>query len=126
MSSNDRVQVQINLVDKVTSQIITLSSGIIVVLVSILGYYYEYSPKHLIPYAGMLTIFLSGVFFLVSIVAGLIVYGAMISSLENKNLSRMSMYELPLRYSAFLQWVFFAAGILTLILSLFQVTLMPL
>lgn len=126
MSSDERAKVQIDLVDKVTSQIITLSSAIIVVLVTILGYYYEYSPKHSIPYTGMLTIFLSGVFFLGSIFFGLVVYGALISSLDNKSLSRINMYESPLRYVAILQWLFFAIGIVFLILSLYQVTLMTL
>lgn len=42
MSDADKIKSEIDLVEKVTKQIITLSSGIIVILVTVLGYYFEY------------------------------------------------------------------------------------
>jgi hypothetical protein len=140
-SNASRLKVQIDLVDKVTSQIITLSSAIIAVLVTILGYYFKYSPKNPIPYIGMLAIFLAGVFFLGSIIFGIFVYGALIAYLKPKTEGakgddkepkksddepkNAGVYGHKIMFCAAIQWVCFLIGIGLLLVSLYQVTLTP-
>jgi hypothetical protein len=136
-----RLNVQIDLVDKVTSQILTLSSAIIAVLVTVLGYYFKYSPENPIPYIGMLAIFLAGVFFLGSIIFGIFVYGALIASLQPKTEDaegddkeskksdekpkNAGVYGRKIAICAAIQWVCFLIGIGLLLVSLYQVTMTP-
>ena len=126
MSSDKKAELQIDLVEKVTSQIITLCSAIILVLVTILGYYFEYFASRSIPLICMWTIIFASVFFLASIILGFFVYGSLIGSLHcNKKLEDMSVYDNPLRCCAILQWITFIVGITLLIASLYQISFMP-
>lgn len=121
MSSGKRVELQVDLVEKVTKQIITLSSGIIVVLVTILGYYLENFSNQ--PISWPWTIFYASICFLISIFLGLIVYGSLIGSIHERNkLEDVDIYNTPLKYLAICQWITFAIGILFLIISLYQIS----
>lgn len=124
MSTDKRAELQIDLVEKVTKQIITLCSGIIVILVTVLGYYYEYFGNLLIPW--IWTILSASALFLVSIFFGLFVYGALISSIgRSEKLEDLDIYGGSIRYIAVLQWITFAIGLAFLLMSLYQMSVTP-
>lgn len=117
MSDLDKVKSEIDLVEKVTKQIITLSSGIIVILVTVLGYFFEYVENR--PNLWTWTILGAGMSLLFSIFCGIIVYGALISSIHNsKKLEEANVYRKAITRSAMLQWILFSIGILFLIVAL--------
>jgi hypothetical protein len=115
-------EVAVTLVEKVTKQIITLCTGTIVVLVTALGYYFEYFRGQPVPWVW--TTFGAGVFLLVSIIFGLLVYGALISEAHgSKSMENIDVYSSPVRWFAIFQWGTFAVGIFFLIASLYQISL---
>lgn len=67
-------------------------------------------------------IFLASVFFFVSIIFGLLVYGSLIQSLYDlKELDEVDVYGNSVRCFAVLQWITFAVGIAFLIVTLYQI-----
>lgn len=120
MTAGKKTELQIDLVEKVTKQIITLCAGIIVVLVTILGYYLEYFNNQSVSSAW--TILFASISFLLSIISGLFVYGTLINSIYgSKNLEELNIYDSPLRYIAIFQWFTFALGIALLTISLYPI-----
>jgi len=112
----------VDLVEKVTKQIITLSTGTIVLLATVLGYYFEYFRGQ--PVSWIWTVLYASVFLFVSIFFGLLVYGALVSSVHgSKDMESVDVYASPIRWLSFLQWVTFAIGIFFLIVSLYQISL---
>jgi len=117
VSDADKVKSEIDLVEKVTKQIITLSSGIIVILVTVLGYYFEYLDYQ--PNLWIWTTLGASVSLLFSIILGVFVYGSLISSIHNsKKLQEANVYSSPITKLAILQWFFFIVGVGFLIASL--------
>ena len=124
MSSDKKVELQVDLVEKVTKQIITLCSAIIVVLVTILGYYFEYFTNRSVSLTLIWMILLASGFFLGSIILGLVVYGSLIGSLyHSKKLEDVNVFGNPLKSWAILQWITFIAGIALLIATLYLLLL---
>ena len=120
MTADKKTELLIDLVEKVTKQIITLCAGIIVVLTTILGYYFEYFSNQSVLWT--LTILSASISFLVSIFLGLLVYGTLLNSIHrSKNLEELNIYDSPLRYFAVFQWFTFALGAALLIFSLYQI-----
>jgi len=115
MNNDSKTKMEIDLVEKITKQIITLSSGIVVVLMTILGYFldiFEILPSSLIR-----IIFVSNLFFWVSIIFGILVYGSLISSIrEVKEIDNVDVYSGNIRWLAILQWLTFILGISSLFL----------
>jgi hypothetical protein len=106
----------VDLVEKVTKQIITLYTGTIAILATVLGYYFEYFRGQ--PVFWIWTTFYASISLLVSIIFGLLVYGALISSVHrSKNMESVDVYASPVR------WLAFAIGIFFLIVSLYQISL---
>jgi hypothetical protein len=102
VSGADKVKSEIDLVEKVTKQIITLSSGIIVILVTVLGYYFEYLDYQ--PNVWIWTTLGASISLLFSIVLGIFVYGSLISSIHNsKKLQEANVYSSPITKLAILQ-----------------------
>lgn len=117
MSGADKVKLEIDLVEKVTKQIITLSSGIIVILVTVLGYYFEYLDYQ--PNLWIWTTLGASISLLFSIVLGIVVYGSLISSIhESEKLQEADVYSRKITRWAMLQWGCFIVGVLLLIVSL--------
>lgn len=112
----------VDLVEKVTQQIITLCTGTIVVLATVLGYYFEYFRGQ--PVSWIWTILYASIFLFASIFFGLLVYGALVYSVHvSKNMNDVDVYASPVRWLSFLQWVTFAIGISFLIVCLYQISL---
>lgn len=112
----------IDLVEKVTKQIITLCTGIIVILATVLGYFFEYFRDQ--PVSWIWTTFYASISLLISIVFGLLVYGSLIRSVhKSKKIEEVNVYESPVRWLAIFQWATFAVGIFFLIVSLYQISL---
>jgi len=112
----------VDLVEKVTKQIITLCTGTIVVLATVLGYYFEYFRGQ--PVSWIWTTLYASISLLVSIIFGLLVYGSLISSVhKSKDMESVDVYASPVRWLAFLQWLTFVIGIFFLIVSLYQISL---
>lgn len=117
MSGADKVKSEIDLVEKVTKQIITLSSGIIVILVTVLGYYFEYLDYQ--PNVWIWTTLGASISLLFSIVLGIFVYGSLISSVhKSEKLEEADVYSRKVTRWAKLQWSCFILGIIFLIASL--------
>ena len=117
MSDVDKIKSEIDLVEKVTKQIITLSSGMIVILVTVLGYYFEYLDYQ--PNLWIWTTLGASVSLLFSIVFGIFVYGSLISSIHNsKKLQEANVYSSPITKLAILQWLSFIVGVILLVVSL--------
>lgn len=124
MSSDKKVELQVDLVEKVTKQIITLCSAIIVVLVTILGYYFEYFANRSVSLTWIWMILLASGFFLGSIILGLFVYGSLIESLyHSKKLEDVNVFGNSIRCWAILQWITFVVGIALLIATLYLLLL---
>lgn len=120
MSATEKIKSEIDLVEKVTKQIITLSSGIIVILITVLGYYFEY--LHNQPDSWIWTTFWASISLLLSIIFGLLVYGALIGSVHaTKKLQGANVYSSTIRFFAILQWGTFVVAIGLLICSLYQI-----
>ncbi len=115
MNSDSKTKVEIDLVEKITKQIITLSSGIVVVLITILGYFldiFEVLPSSLIQ-----IIFVSNLLFWISIIFGILVYGSLISSIhEVKEIKEVDVHGGNIKWFAILQWLTFILGISSLFL----------
>ena len=120
MSGADKVKSEIDLVEKVTKQIITLSSGIIVILVTVLGYYFEYLDYQ--PNLWIWTTLIASISLLFSIVLGIVVYGSLISSIHNsKKLEEADVYGNEITRWAKFQWLSFIAGVILLVVSLYLI-----
>ena len=118
MSDTDKIKSEIDLVEKVTKQIITLSSGIIVIVVTVLGYYFEY--LHYQPNSWIWTTLGATICLLVSIISGIFVYGSLIGSIhKTKKLQDVNVYSSNIQVFAMLQWITFIIGIGLLIWSLY-------
>jgi hypothetical protein len=103
LSDADKVKSAIDLVEKVTKQIITLSSGIIVILVTVMGYYFEYLNYQ--PNQWIWVTLVAGIFLIFSIVLGIFVYGALISSIhKSEKLQDANVYSETITAFAILQW----------------------
>ena len=120
LSDADKVKSAIDLVEKVTKQIITLSSGIIVILVTVMGYYFEYLNYQ--PNQWIWVTLVAGIFLIFSIVLGIFVYGALISSIhKSEKLQDANVYSGTITAFAILQWISFIGGVILLIFSLYLI-----
>ena len=118
MSKTDKIKSEIDLVEKVTKQIITLSSGIIVILVTVLGYYFEY--LHYQPNSWIWITLGASVSLLFSIIFGIFVYGSLIGSIHTtKKLQDVNVYSRNIKIFAVVQWISFIVAIALLIVSLY-------
>ena len=117
MSDTDKIKTEIDLIEKVTKQIITLSSGIIVILVTVLGYYFEY--LHYQSNSWIWTALGATICLLVSIISGVFVYGSLIGSIHNtEKLQDLNVYSRGIKIFAMLQWSSFIFAIALLTVSL--------
>ena len=115
MNSDSKTKLEIDLVEKITKQIITLSSGIVVVLMTILGYFLDIFD--ILPSSLIRIIFVSNLFFGLSIISGILVYGSLISSIhEVKEIDKVDVHSGNITLFAILQWVSFILGIASLFL----------
>lgn len=122
MSGEPKIKSEIDLVEKVTKQLITLSSGIIVILVTVLGYYLEYFHDDQ-PVSWTWTAFIASICLLLSIIFGIFVYGSLISTVhKGEKLEVIDVYGCTIRSFAFLQWISFISGIGFLIVSLYLIS----
>lgn len=116
MSTNKKIETELDLVEKVTKQILTLSSGTIVILVTILGYFFENNTQT--AKLWLWPVLISSVFFLLAIICGVFIYGILINKIHSaKELDEVDVYNSTITNCAQWQWICFIAGIICLISS---------
>lgn len=122
MEGDSKVKAEIDLVEELTKQIITLSTSILVIMATVMGYYFQSLGR--IPFPNLSIIVVSATLFLISIFVGILVYGVLISSIHrSRKLEEVNIYSSNLRIFALGQWSSFILGIILLAYSIYQIAL---
>ena len=112
--ANDADKKALDTAIELTKQLIALSTGIITVMAALLGIF-KPVPAALVP-----SLALSVYFEVLSVVFGLFVFGAITAQLHRAKRFDV-VFHWSVRSWAIAQWIFFAAGLVCLLVSFIQV-----